>query len=156
MTRCGPQYGNRIKLVYHPSTAEETQQCLLFLMRNKRSLCLALLAQLRSYRSMPTEKQLLEQAKQLQGQTSATDEAPVTIVAALLLADTIRAAGSCAPREPRDVAPGSRPSRWSSSSVLKPRNTGAGLTEKPCSQKSSPVCNLSMERHYKNKPLNCY
>ena len=67
-------------------------------MRNKRSLCLALLAQLRSYRSMPTEKQLLEQAKQLQGQTSATDEAPVTIFAALLLADTIRAAGSCAPR----------------------------------------------------------
>ena len=63
-------------------------------MRNKRSLCLALLAQLRSYRSMPTEKQLLEQAKQLQGQTSATDEAPVTIFAALLLADTIRAAGS--------------------------------------------------------------
>jgi hypothetical protein len=43
---------------------------------------------------MPTEKQLLEQAKQLQGQTSATDEAAVTIFAALLLADTIRAVGS--------------------------------------------------------------
>jgi len=43
---------------------------------------------------MPTETQLLEHAKQLQGQTSATDEAVVTIFAALLIADAIRAAGS--------------------------------------------------------------
>jgi hypothetical protein len=37
---CGLQYGNRIRSVYHPSTAGETRRCLLFLMRNKRSLCL--------------------------------------------------------------------------------------------------------------------
>jgi len=43
---------------------------------------------------MPSEKRLLEQAKQLEGQTSAADEAAVTIFVALLLADTIRAAGS--------------------------------------------------------------
>ena len=43
---------------------------------------------------MADEIQLLEQAKQLQGQTSATDEAAVTIFAALLIADAIRAAGS--------------------------------------------------------------
>jgi hypothetical protein len=40
---------------------------------------------------MPTETQLLEHAKQLQGQMSGTDEAAVTIFAALLIA--IRAAG---------------------------------------------------------------
>jgi cell division protein ZapA (FtsZ GTPase activity inhibitor) len=39
---------------------------------------------------MADEIQLLEQAKQLQGQTSATDEAAVTIFAALLIADAIR------------------------------------------------------------------
>jgi hypothetical protein len=39
VTRCGLQYGNRIRFVYHPSTAGGTRRWLLFLMRNKRSLC---------------------------------------------------------------------------------------------------------------------
>jgi hypothetical protein len=42
---------------------------------------------------MPTETQPLEHAKQLQGQMNGTDEAAVTIFAALLIADAIRAAG---------------------------------------------------------------
>jgi hypothetical protein len=42
---------------------------------------------------MPIATHPLEHAKQLQGQT-ATDEAAVTIFAALLIADAIRAAGS--------------------------------------------------------------
>jgi hypothetical protein len=43
---------------------------------------------------MPTETQLLEHAKQLQGQTSATDQTTIRIFTALLIADAIRAAGS--------------------------------------------------------------
>jgi hypothetical protein len=43
---------------------------------------------------MPTENQLLEHAKQLQGQTTATGQTAITIFAALLIADAIRAAGS--------------------------------------------------------------
>jgi len=42
---------------------------------------------------MPTENQLLEHAKQLQGQTTATDQTAVRIFAALLIADAIRASG---------------------------------------------------------------
>jgi hypothetical protein len=48
---------------------------------------------------MPTETQLLEHAKQLQGQMSGTDEAAVTIFAALLIADAIRAAGCTSPKK---------------------------------------------------------
>ncbi len=43
---------------------------------------------------MPTETHLLENAKQLQGQTSATDKAAVTMFPVLLIADAIRAPGS--------------------------------------------------------------
>jgi len=46
------------------------------------------------FSSMPTENQLLEHAKQLQGQTTATSQTAITIFAALLIADAIRAAGS--------------------------------------------------------------
>ena len=46
--------------------------------------------------------------------------------------------------------------RWSSSSGWKLRNIGAGLMDQPCSQRWSPVSNLSMERIHKNKLLSCY